>query len=167
MKDVTVSDAALRKAAESGMDDFIGVFVDAINAAIGGQLTAESMAELNSDQITLLAYVILRDEVMDGGFVQLIHNGYGSFFFRNPFTKAVRAWGIDGLATLMNKVHKLYNTHRAEIEVDCDVDEFMALFERFPKFDELDDKFVECEEEWTAAVAHYIDEHIERFAAIA
>lgn len=166
MKDVTVSDAALQKAAESGMDDFIGVFVEAINAAIGGQLTAEAMAELNSDQITLLAYVILRDEVMDGGFVQLIHNGYGSFFFRNPFTKAVRAWGIDGLATLMNKVHKLYNTYRAEIEVDCDVDEFMALFERFPKFDEMDDKFVECEEEWTEAVAHYVDEHIDRFAVI-
>lgn len=42
----------------------------------------------------------------------------------------------------------------------------MALFERFPRFDDLDDSFVENEEEWTAAVAAYIDNHIERFARI-
>ncbi|MBQ5377543.1 MAG: DUF4375 domain-containing protein, partial [Prevotella sp.] len=84
MVEVRVEDNALRQAAEQGMDEFVGVFVDAINDAIGGELTAESMAQLNSDQITLLGYQILRDEVMDGGFVQLIHNGYGPFFFRNP-----------------------------------------------------------------------------------
>ena len=42
----------------------------------------------------------------------------------------------------------------------------MALFERFAEFDDYDDKFVENEEEWTAAVAHYVDEHIDRFARI-
>ena len=82
---VTVSDAALRQAAEEGMDAFVAIFVDAINAAVGGELTAETMAQLNASQITLLAYRILRDEVMDGGFIQLIHNGYGGFIFLNPF----------------------------------------------------------------------------------
>ena len=42
----------------------------------------------------------------------------------------------------------------------------MALFERFPEFDDLDDQFVENEEEWVSAIAHYVDEHIERFAEI-
>ena len=42
----------------------------------------------------------------------------------------------------------------------------MALFERFPEFDTFDDEFVEKEEAFTAAVAHYIDEHIENFAKI-
>ena len=72
---VTVSDATLRQAAEEGMDAFVDTFVDAINASVGGKLTAETMAQLNASQITLLAYRILREEVMDGGFIQLIHNG--------------------------------------------------------------------------------------------
>ena len=55
---------------------------------------------------------------------------------------------------------------RSEIEGDCSDEEFMALFERFAEFDDYDDKFVENEEEWTAAVAHYVDEHIDRFARI-
>ena len=166
MNEVVVKDSDLLKAAEKGMDQFILVFVDAIYKAIGNELTAENMAKLNADQITLLAYVILRDEVMDGGFVQLIHNGYGPFIFKNPFSKMMRKWGIDPLASMINKAHKSFTHFHEEIEKECSDDEFMALFERFPVFDDYDDDFVENEEQWTNMVACYIDEHIEDFAVI-
>ncbi len=166
MNVVVVNESDLLKAAEKGMDQFILVFVDAINKAIGNELTAENMAKLNADQITLLAYVILRDEVMDGGFVQLIHNGYGPFIFKNPFSKMMRKWGIDPLASMINKAHKSFTHFHEEIEKECSDDEFMALFERFPVFDDYDDDFVENEEQWTNMVACYIDEHIEDFAVI-
>ena len=42
----------------------------------------------------------------------------------------------------------------------------MALFEKFPEFDDLDDKFIENEEEWTDTIAHYIDDNLEKFATI-
>lgn len=161
-----VKDSELRKAAEGGMDDFVKVFTDAIMRSIGGELNAETMAELNADQITLLAYSIVQSEVMDGGFIQLIYNGYGGFIFINPFNKAVRAWGLDDLSGLIKKAGNLYRKYRSEIECECTDDEFMAMFEKYPEFDDLDDKFVENEEQWTSAIAHYIDEHIDRFAVI-
>ena len=68
MIQVTISDAALRQAAGEGMDAFVGAFVGAIKDAIGGELTAENMQQLNADQVTLLAWDVLHDEVMDGGF---------------------------------------------------------------------------------------------------
>lgn len=166
MVEVRIEDKVLRQASEEGMDAFVGAFVKAIYDAIGGELTAENMAELNSDQITLLGYHILHEEVMDGGFVQLIHNGYGPFFFRNPFAKAMREWGLRDLYKLINKAHKLYGKYREEIEAECTDEEFMSLFERFGAFDDCDDEFVENEEEWTQMIANYIDEHIERFATI-
>ena len=89
MKEVIVLDADLRRAAAEGMDEFLAVFVTAIKTAIGGELTQDNISELNAQQITLLAYDILHQEVMDGGFVQLIHNGYGPFIFLNPFAKAI------------------------------------------------------------------------------
>lgn len=101
-----VKDSDLRNAASAGMDEFLKVFTDAIMASVGGELTADTMAELNSDQITLLAYDILHNEVMDGGFVQLIYNGYGSFLFRNPFAKAIKGWGIDELDKSCKKGRK-------------------------------------------------------------
>lgn len=166
MKEVIIEDSRLRAAASEGNDAFVKAFVDAIYDAIGGELNAETLPELNADQVTLLAYDILHTEVMDGGFVQLIHNGYGAFIFKNPFGKAVRQWGLDDLARVIKKVHRLYSKYHEEIERDCTDEEFMALFERMAEFDDFDDCFVENEEEWTDRVAHYIDEHIEQFATI-
>ena len=163
---VIVKDSALQQAALEGMDAFIRVFTDAIHNAIGGELTAENMPELNSDQITLLAWEILHDELMNGGFVQLIHNGLGNFIFKNPFAKALRLWGLRDLSKLIYDGHTLWLKYRDEIEKDCSEEEFMALFERYPEFDDLDDKFVENEEAWTEDIAHYIDDHLEKFATI-
>lgn len=163
---IHVKEELIQNAVQEGMDAFIEVFVNAIYEYIGGELNAETMNKLNTDQITLLAYHTLRDEVMDGGFVQLIHNGYGAFIFKNPFGKAIREWGIDELATLINKGRSYYQKYGQAIETECTEDEFMALFEKFSDFDDLDDKFVENEEEWTSMVAHYIDEHIEAFAEV-
>ena len=166
MIEVRVKDAALREAAMQDMDAFLAVFVDATMEAIGGELTAETMAQLNTSQITLLAYDILHEEVMDGGFVQLIHNGYGGFIFDNPFAKVMRDWGLRDLAKMLFAVRKLYKEHGAAIQRVCDDDEFMAMFEQYPEFDDYDDEFVENEEDWTEAVARYVDEHIEQFAVI-
>ena len=167
MKEVTITDSALRKAAEEGMDAFVQVFIDAIRQAIGGELNSENMAELNTDQITLLAWDTLHEEVMNGGFVQLIHNGYGPFIFKNPFAKALnKMWGMRELSKMIYDAHTLYVKYGADIEKDCTDDEFMALFEKYPEFDEFDDKFVENEEEWTEQVATYIDNHLNQFATI-
>ena len=166
MNSVSIKDEVLRKAAGEGMDAFVGAFVTAIKAAIGGELTPDTMRQLNSDQITLLAWDILHEEVMDGGFVQLIHNGYGPFIFKNPLAKALRLWGLRELSKLIYDAHTLYNKYGEALERDCTDDEFMALFEQYPEFDDMDDEFVEQEEEWTEQIARYIDEHLDRFALV-
>ena len=166
MKEVIVKDADLQQAAMEGMDAFVGVFVKAIYEAIGGELTAETMSELNADQLTLLAWDILHEEVMDGGFVQLIHNGYGAFIFKNPVAKVLRMWELREPSKLLYEAHTLWLKHKDVIEKDCSDEEFMALFEQVPDFDDLDDQFVEHEEDWMDDVAHYIDDHLERFATI-
>jgi len=163
---VTVKDKDLEKAAAEGMDAFLGVFVAAVKEAIGGELTQQTMEQLNADQVTLLAWDILHEEVMDGGFVQLIHNGYGPFIFKNPLAKALKLWGLRDLSKLIYDAHTLWLRHRDAIERDCSEEEFMALFEQFPEFDDMDDLFVENEEAWTEAIARYVDNHIENFAAI-
>ena len=166
MIEVRIKDSDLREAAGEGMDAFVGCFVRATKEAIGGELTAETMAELNSDQVTLLAWDVLHEEVMDGGFVQLIHNGYGPFIFKNPLAKALKLWGLRELSKLIYSAHTLYVKYGEQIEHDCTDDEFMALFEQFPEFDDMDDEFVEKEEAWTEQIARYIDENIDRFAIV-
>ena len=167
MIQVKVNDTELAKAALEGMDAFVQVFVDAIRKAVGGELTGENVQELNADQMTLLCWDTLHEEVMSGGFIQLIHNGYGTFIFKNPFAKALnKMWNMRPLSKMLYEVHTLWLENREALERDCTDDEFMALFEQYPQFDDYDDFFVEHEEEWTEQIAHYIDEHIELFAEV-
>lgn len=167
MIQITVKDEQLSQAALEGVDEFLQVFIDALRQAIGGEPTAETMGELNADQMTLLCWDTLHSEVMDGGFIQLIHNGYGPFIFKNPFAKALnKMWHMRELSKMLYEVHTLWLENREELERDCTDEEFMALFERFPQFDDYDDWFVEHEEELVAQIAHYVDENIEKFAIV-
>lgn len=161
---IDVDENILRKAAaDDDMDAFVQAFVDAINKAIGGELTNENLPLLNSDQTTLLGWSYLHTEVMDGGYVQLIYNGYGRFIFRNPFSAAVREWGLPELCSHVRHAKKYYDKYHSQIERDMTDDEFMALYEQMPEFDEYDDEFITNEEQWTRQIAEYIDGHIGQF----
>lgn len=166
MLEVKVKDSVIRKAVETGEDSFVQVFIDAINEAIGRTLTSENMQELTSDQITLLGWSYLHEEVMDGGYIQLIHNGYGEFIFKNPFALALRNWGLTDLYSHIRKTRKYYDKYHEKITIDMTDDDFMALYEQMPEFDHSDDDFVVSEEEWTCKIAEYIDEHIEDFVVV-
>ncbi len=163
---VKIKETEIIQAAQQGMDAFVDVFYKHILDSIGGELNTEGMQKLQADQITLLAYMIFREEVMDGGFVQLIYNGYGPFIFLNPFAKAMRLWGAKDFCNLIYKGRKLFEQYGDEITKECSDEEFMALFEKYPDFDELDDAFIEMEEEVTETIARYIDDHLEQFAII-
>lgn len=163
---IEVSDAALRQAAGEGMDAFIQVFTDAYKQVIGDEWNAEKMALLNAEQHTLLAYQLFRDEVMEGGFCQLIQNGYGGYIFMNPFAKALRLWGVGELTKIIYSAREIYVANKQDLERERTDDEFMAMYEQYEAFDDLEDKFLEKEEQFTALVAQYVDDHLAQFATI-
>jgi len=164
--DIKIQEIKLQEAAAQGTDAFLTCVHDCIKEAVGGEVNAETLPLLNGEQTTLLAYFILREEVMDGGFIQLIHNGYGPFIFLNPFAKAMRLWGAHDFSKLIYDGRKLFEKYQDKLTAECTDEEFMALFEQYPEFDDLDDEFVEMEEEVTDIIAHYVDEHLEQFVIV-
>lgn len=164
---IKINDKDLATAANEGMDQFLTTIINAFKQQVGEEeLNAQAMQQLTADQITLWGYMILRDELMDGGFVQLIYNGYGPFFLDNPFAKAMRLWGLHDFSKLLYKAKKVYDEHKADLTKERSDEDFMALFEQYPEFDDLDDEFVEEEEDITSAVAYYVDEHMTDFVEI-
>ena len=87
---IEITDTALQTAAAEGIDAFLRAFTDKYREALGGDPTAETISRLNGEQHSLLAYRIFRDEVTEGGFCQLIQNGYGVYIFDNPFARVMR-----------------------------------------------------------------------------
>lgn len=163
---IQIQENKLIKSAEIGMDEFLKVFTDAYLEAMGGDITAENMDQLNGYQHTLLALRFFAEEVNEGGFVQLIQNGYGGYIFDNPVAKALKQMGAKGFSKLLYKAKEIYDLHRVELERDTTEEEFMALYVDFEQFDELEEKFFYIEEEETSIIAQYVDENLEDFAEI-
>lgn len=163
---ITVSDADLRKGAEEGMDAFLKVFIDKYLEVTGGKINADTMLLLNGYQHTLLGYHFFREEVMEGGFVQLIQNGYGPYIFDNPFAKAMRMFGAKEFSKLIYEAKKIYDAHRADLEKERTEEEFMAMYEQYEAFDDLEERYMEEEEQITAQIATYVDEHLDSFAQV-
>ena len=67
---------------------------------------------------------------------------------------------------MLYRARELYELHAEALTQPCTDEEFMALYEQFPEFDDLDDAFMEREEEFTNGVAHYLDEHLTDFIDI-
>ena len=166
MNQITVSDADLRKGAEEGMDAFLKVFIDKYLEVTGGKINADTMLLLNGYQHTLLGYHFFREEVMEGGFVQLIQNGYGPYIFDNPFAKAMRMFGAKEFSKLIYEAKKIYDAHRADLEKERTEEEFMAMYEQYEAFDDLEERYMEEEEQITAQIATYVDEHLDSFAQL-
>ena len=153
-------------AAQQGTDEFLKVFTDAYLEAVGGDICAENMEELNGYQHTLLALRFFTEEINEGGFVQLIQNGYGGYIFDNPVAKALKQMGAKALSKIIYKAKEIFDAHRTELERETTEEEFNAMYVDFEQFDELEEKFFYLEDEEIGIVATYVDEHIGDFAEI-
>ncbi len=163
---VKILDEDLKKAASEGIDSFLALFTDAYWKEIGGKLTADSMALLNGHQNALLSYSMFRNEMNDGGFVQMIQNGYGEYFFFNPFAKAMRLFGAKKLSKLIYSARRIFEAHKEALERETTDEEFLSMYVDFEEFDDLEEEFFFIEEETTEAIAHFVDENIELFAEV-
>ena len=124
------------------------------------------MTLLNGSQHSLLAWHFFSTEMRDGGFVQLIQNGYGPYIFDNPFAKAMRQFGCVELSKLIYKAKEIYDANKKELTRETTEEEFNAMYVDFEIFDELEERYFDMEEEQTSLLAACVDEHIQDFAEI-
>ena len=144
---------------------FIEWVTDGYLAAIGGGLTAENMDMLSAEQHAVLCYRYVLDEVMEGGFIQLILNGYAPYVLEGPFPMVVKKeWGMRDFSKLLYEVKKEYHKHQEELSQDMSDEEFMALYEQLEELNELGDDFLdEHQEEVTPAVAKMMVENLDKY----
>jgi len=164
---IKISNKMLVEAAQKGPDEFLQAITDACLQAVGGQLTAENMQVLNGNQHTLVALHYFTTEMRDGGFVQLIQNGYGSYVFGNPLAKALKIFGANEMSKLIYKAREIYEPNKVALERETTEEEFHAMYVDFEAFDDLEEIYFDIEEEQMAVIAHYVDEHLIEFVEVA
>lgn len=163
MKMVIIKDSDLREAAGQGADSFLDLIMDSIRQSVGGSPDSAAMQQLNGYQNSLLAYSIFREEIMEGGFIQLIQNGYGPYIFDNPFARSMRLFGAHHFSKLIYKAKKIFDANREDLVRERTDDEFMAMYERYEAFDDLEEEYILNESEISSALASYVDANMDKF----
>lgn len=140
--------------------EYINQTTDNLLRKVGGQLTNDNMDLLSLDEHCLLAYRYLRDEVMQGGFIQLIQNGYGPYVLSGPFPMLLKKeWGLKDFSKLIYNVAHEYKAHKEQLEADKSDEDFMAQYEQYEKLNDYGDDFLDdWEEEITPLIADIFKE---------
>lgn len=145
---------------------YINIFTDAFLIEINNEMTHANMNKLNGYQHALLAYRFFRDEVTNGGFVQLIQNGYGGYIFDNPTAKALKIFGAEKTSKIIYKAKEIFDANRIELERETTEEEFNSMYVDFEIFDALDEQYFTIEKEQTAIIAQFVGNNKDLFAQI-
>ncbi len=106
----------LAKKEEDGWE-FLFLFIDHYFKYISSCKSQEqAFQEFNDEQHTLLVFNYLYGQVCNGGFLQLIQNGYGAYIFENPFSKQIRNWGAKNIANIVEKAKIIYDKNKKDLE---------------------------------------------------
>lgn len=120
--------------------------------------------DLSEGQQLLLSYDYVQMQVMQGGFIQLIQNGYIGLLPTMP------AWlqvvGCHEMAKTIDDVLKVYVLNRYELDKKTTIEEFAKLYSEFKEFEVLDEQFHDQHPKTFNTLLQYAIHHTEEFLRI-
>ncbi|MCW3466169.1 DMP19 family protein [Chitinophaga nivalis] len=122
--------------------------------------------QLSDDQQVLLTYDALYGQVTNGGFLQLIHNGYGQFVFENSFIDDLQRWSLQETAALLRQAEAIYVAHKELLEEERELEAFSRLYKEFTHFEPLDSAFYDIMDEEVTRFRKYLETNLASFIKV-
>lgn len=123
--------------------------------------------DFTNSQHTLMAFNILYGEITKGGFLELIKNGYGSYIFESLFSETLKKWGVIEMAAYIHQAKEIYFKHKDELEIARKEEDIFEMYQQYPAFNALDNKFFRIMDSETDKIRQYIEKHFNEFAILA
>jgi hypothetical protein len=152
--------------ASTSDEEYIYVLVEAYERLASPDIPLARLNSFTDEAAVLLLFSTLKGQVENGGFIQLIQNGYGPALLDSPFTRDIARWGAAQLARLTEQAKSIYTANKAYLERPRVIAEFSALYKEFQAFEPLEDHFYEIIDSQTATVRTYVERHFDQFARV-
>ena len=123
----------------------------------------EIFTKLSEEQISLLIYSILYNQVQNGGFIQLIFNNYTPWIFKSPLADSLRDWGANKTATLIDDISD-YCIEISSVMKRDSLDDLSNAYKLYPDFNKFDEQFYQ--EDGFKEVAEYVSNNIIDFVEV-
>ena len=120
--------------------------------------------DLSEGQQLIISFDYVQMQVMQGGFIQLIQNGYIGLLPQLPGW--LQVFGDHEMAQVIDDVLKVYVLNREMLDQKTTVEEFAQLYNEFKEFELLDDKFRELKDKTNDKILQYAITHIDEFITL-
>lgn len=94
---------------------------------------------LSPGQELLLRYDYVRMQVVQGGFIQLLQNGYVGLL--PPLPEMLTQVGAPEMAKVIDDVLRVFSLNNEALSKETTVEEFARLYDEFKEFEALDAAF--------------------------
>ena len=146
--------------------DFLFLFVEKYQEIIDNDSSGTIADCLNDSQKTLFSFIHLNAQIADGGFIQLIKNGFGEMIFDNKFTGIIKSWGAEKTAEFIDESSEIYIKYKNEILNTETDEELNKIYNKTKAFETIDTIFFEIMEEEGMYIKNYIEKNLNEFAVI-
>ncbi|MBS1782013.1 MAG: DUF4375 domain-containing protein [Bacteroidetes bacterium] len=154
-------------------DDFDRVKASNINGALFDFLvtplheelnrrqTFDFLDELSIGQKLFLCFGYVKDQVFQGGFIQLLANGYVGLLPEMPAWLTIVM--ANDMAQLIDDVLKCYVERVSFFNKELSTQAFAQLYSELPEFDSLEKRFQSCFEKTIEAMEKYAIMNLNQF----
>lgn len=142
-------------------DEVYDLLVQPLHEELYRRQNFEFMDELSQGQQLLLAYDYLRTQVGQGGFIQLIQNGYIGLL--PGMIEQLYALGAKDMAQVLDDVLKVYVLNREALSKQTTVEEFAKLYDEFKEFEVIDERYNRLNLPTEKIMLDYAAQHLHEF----
>jgi tetratricopeptide (TPR) repeat protein len=146
--------------------DYLFEYVDKYEEILVENPNGKITDSFNDSQITLLVYSFLYGQVSNGGFIQLVQNGYGGLVFDSPFSEIIKTWGAEKTGEIVEKAGIIYNKYKDELEKEKSMEEFSELYSEITDFEPLEEEFFKTMENESNIVKKHVEDNASEFEII-
>lgn len=149
-------------ATESGDDEKLyDLLVQPLHEELYKRQTFDFLDELSWGQQLLLATDYVRMQAGQGGFIQLIQNGYISLL--PNMVEQLQKLGVPQMAQVLDDALKVYVLNREILDKPTTVEEFALLYNELKEFEQIDKRFLQLIEPTTKQMLLYSLSHLDEF----
>lgn len=159
-----VSKDVFEEKAKGGAEELFEFLVEPLHEELYKKQDFTFIDELSAGQQLLISYDYTRMQVLQGGFIQMIQNGYIGILPGMPeWLKMVKD---RHMAKTIDDVLKVYVLNREMLDKQTSVEEFAKLYDELKEFETLDEQFMAQNEDTLQLIADYALAHTEDFVKI-
>lgn len=142
-------------------EQLYALLTEPLHAALYKRQDFNFMDELSEGQQLLLSYDYLRNQALQGGFIQFIQNGYTGLLL--PMPEWLQRIGAGEMAQIIDDALKVYVLNHELLDKQTTPEEFARLYDELKEYEQLDEQFLKQNDDAIHKMMQYAADHPDQF----